>query len=83
MRVADGKSYEAKGIGQVTLKTKYGQLVLKNVLFIPEFTTNLISNSTYETRYFPCIQKQENAPVPKWNKNSRSQCQARSIKTKC
>ena len=43
MRVADGKSYEAKGIGQVTLKTKYGQLVLKNVLFIPEFTTNLIS----------------------------------------
>ena len=43
MKVADGKSYEAKGIGQVTLKTKYGQLVLKNVLFIPEFTTNLIS----------------------------------------
>ena len=43
MRVADGKSYEAKGIGQITLKTKYGQLVLKNVLFIPEYTTNLIS----------------------------------------
>ena len=43
MKVADGKSYEAKGIGQITVITKYGHLVLKNVLFIPEFTTNLVS----------------------------------------
>ena len=43
MKIADGQSYEARGIGQVTVLTKYGQLVLKNVLFIPEFQTNFIS----------------------------------------
>ncbi|XP_059073091.1 uncharacterized protein LOC131873929 [Cryptomeria japonica] len=47
IRIADDKEYVAKGIGTITIPLTEGSCSLSNVLYVPGFTSNLLSVSQH------------------------------------